>query len=148
MRVLLTRPLTGIILGAFSYLLVQLGFLAVSGGSGTAESLGGERGVHLLIVVAFIVSFSDRLAETVLQTLVGRFGGDQTGDLVDLRTTSAAPSPSTLVTALDAVGQSERRVVSPVVGEQAAPVAAAAAAPDGAAARLPVSSATTPDRSG
>ncbi len=119
MRVLLTRPLTGIILGAFSYLLVQLGFLAVSGGTGTAESLGGERGVHLMIVVAFIVSFSDRLSEAVLKALVGRFGGDKTGDLVDLPTTSSALGPAALVTALDAGGRREVDLVPPATGDQA-----------------------------
>ena len=133
MRVLLTRPLTGIILGAFSYLLVQLGFLAVSGGAGTAESLGGERGVHLMIVVAFIVSFSDRLAEAVLQALVGRFGGDKAGDLVELRATSPAPGPAALLTALDAGGQRGEGVVTPATGDQAASVAAPFIAP----ARMP-----------
>ena len=129
MRVLLTRPLTGIILGAFSYLLVQLGFLAVSGGSGTAESLGGERGVHLMIVVAFIVSFSDRLSEAVLKALVGRFGGDKTGDLVDLPTTSSALGPAALVTALDAGGRREVDFAPPASEDRAASIAAPFIAP-------------------
>ncbi len=129
MRVLLTRPLTGIILGAFSYLLVQLGFLAVSGGTGTAESLGGERGVHLMIVVAFIVSFSDRLSEAVLKALVGRFGGDKTGDLVDLPTTSSALGPAALVTALDAGGRREVDSVPPATGDRSASIAAPFIAP-------------------
>jgi hypothetical protein len=131
MRVLLTRPLTGIILGAFSYLLVQLGFLAVSGGSGTAESLGGERGVHLMIVVAFIVSFSDRLSEAVLKALVGRFGGDKAGDLVELQATSLAPGPATLLAALDVDGRREVGVVPPGTGDQAASAAAPFTAPAG-----------------
>jgi hypothetical protein len=89
-RVLLTRPLMGITLGSFSYLLVQFGFLTLS----TAGSAPGDvaataaplaqhdRAVHLMIVVAFIVGFSDRLSETILKSLVGRFGGDRTGELV------------------------------------------------------------------
>jgi hypothetical protein len=129
MRVLLTRPLTGIILGAFSYLLVQLGFLAVSGGAGTAESLGGERGVHLMIVVAFVVSFSDRLSEAVLKALVGRFGGDKTGDLVDLPTTSSALGPAALVTALDAGGRPEVDFATPAAEDRAASIAAPFIAP-------------------
>ncbi len=129
MRVLLTRPLTGIILGAFSYLLVQLGFLAVSGRAGTAESLGGERGVHLMIVVAFIVSFSDRLSEAVLKALVGRFGGDKTGDLVDLPTTSSALGPAALVTALDAGGRREVDFTTPATEDRPASSAAPFIAP-------------------
>ena len=141
MRVLLTRPLTGIILGMLSYLLVQLGFLAVSGGSGTAESLGGERGVHLMIVVAFIVSFSDRLSEAVLKALVGRFGGDEAGDLVELRATSAAPGPAALVTALDASGQRQAGFVTPATGDPAASVTGPFIAPT----RAPGPAAGTPD---
>ena len=143
MRVLLTRPLTGIIFGALSYLLVQLGFLAVSGGTGTAESLGDERGVHLLIVVAFIVSFSDRLSEAVLKVLVGRFGGDKTGDLVELPTTSSALGPAALVTALDAGGQREGSVVATATGDPAAPVGAVS---NGAASRMPGASVRTNER--
>jgi hypothetical protein len=118
LRVLLTRPLTGIILGAFSYLLAQLGFLTVSGGSGTVESLGGERGVHLMIVVAFVVSFSDRLSEAVLKVLVGRLGGDETGDLVELRATSPAPGPAALLAALDGGGRREEGAATPATGDK------------------------------
>ena len=110
MRVLFTRPLMGVTLGSFSYLLVQLGFLTMSTpGSGpgdTAATLAqlppNVRVVHLMIVVAFIVGFSDRLSEGLLKSLVGKFGGDRTGELVSLERMSPTVNPSALTAILNA----------------------------------------------
>jgi len=112
MRVLLTRPLMGIALGSFSYLVVRLGFLTMSE-PGTvppevalteAQLSQNDRVVHLMIVVAFIVGFSDRLSERVLKSLVGRFGGDRNGELVNLDRLSSRVSPSSLTAILGAGG--------------------------------------------
>lgn len=112
MRVLLTRPLMGVVLGSFSYLVVRLGFLTMSengpvpGGleAAAAQIPPNDRVVHLMIVVAFIVGFSDRLSEQILRSLVGRFGGDQTGQLVSLDRLSPAVDPSAMSAILNAGG--------------------------------------------
>jgi hypothetical protein len=112
MRVLLTRPLMGIALGSFSYLVVQLGFLTMSDpgsvppevAAAAAQQPPNDRVVHLMIVVAFIVGFSDRLSEQVLKSLVGRFGGDRNGELVSLERLSPGVTPSALTAILGAGG--------------------------------------------
>ena len=112
MRVLLTRPLMGVALGSFSYLVVRLGFLTMSEpGSvpGAVAAMAAHlppngRVVHVMIVVAFIVGFSDRLSERVLKTLVGRFGGDRTGELVSLERLSPGVNPSALTAILNPGG--------------------------------------------
>jgi hypothetical protein len=111
-RVLLTRPLMGVTLGSFSYLLVQFGFLTLSTPgpvpgdiAATAAQLPqNERVVHLMIVVAFVVGFSDRLSETILKSLVGRFGGDRTGELVSPERIAPPVNPSALTAILNASG--------------------------------------------
>lgn len=112
MRVLLTRPLMGAVLGSFSYLLVQLGFLTLSSpgsvpgdAAATAAPLAqNARVVHLMIVVAFIVGFSDRLSEAILKSLVGSFGGDRTGELVSPDGISPPVNPSALTAILNVGG--------------------------------------------
>ena len=57
-----------------------------------------------MIVVAFIVGFSDRLSESILKSLVGRLGGDRKGDLVSQERIAPPVSPSALTAILDAGG--------------------------------------------
>ena len=112
MRMLLTRPLMGVVLGSFSYLLVQFGFLTLSSpGSAPGDPAPmalqlaqNQRAVHLMTVVAFIVGFSDRLSEAILRALVGRFGGDKSGELVSADGTSPPANPSALTSILNAGG--------------------------------------------
>jgi hypothetical protein len=58
-----------------------------------------------MIVIAFIVGFSDRLSERVMKSLVGRFGGDRNGELVSLERLAPAVTPSALTAILVAGGK-------------------------------------------
>jgi hypothetical protein len=129
MRVLFTRPLMGVTLGSFSYLLVQFGFLTISTpgsvpGDATntvAQLTQNERVVHLMIVVAFIVGFSDRLSEGALKALVGRFGGDPTGDLVSTERVAPPENPSALTAIFNAGGSGPAGYVRASTESQTAP---------------------------
>jgi hypothetical protein len=79
LRWLFTRPLTGIVMGTMAYLAMKIGMLAAV--PDKASSLGS---LELMWVVAFLGGFSDRFADTLLRSLVGRFGGDGKADLVSL----------------------------------------------------------------
>jgi hypothetical protein len=96
LRWLFTRPLTGIVMGSFAYLIFKIGLLSIATeGIDTTAIASSE----ILWVVAFIVGFSDRLADSILRTLVGRFGGDAKSDLVTID--NAAPDFSSLLTFLE-----------------------------------------------
>lgn len=82
LRWLFTRPLTGIVMGIVSYYVVLAGLLAIapkeiSSLTTTAPSLGAT---VIFWLVPFIASFSDRFADKILKTLIGRFGGDTKQD--------------------------------------------------------------------
>jgi hypothetical protein len=80
LRWLFARPLTGIIMGAVAYLVLKVGLVTIQGDQSTA-SLGGKEVVWL---IAFLAGFSDRFSDVLLRNVVGRFGGDTTGDLLTL----------------------------------------------------------------
>jgi hypothetical protein len=80
LRWLFARPLTGIIMGAIAYLVLKVGLVTMQSEQ-TAASLGGKEVVWL---IAFLAGFSDRFSDVLLRNVVGRFGGDTTGDLLTL----------------------------------------------------------------
>ena len=47
-------------------------------------------------LVAFLAGFSDRFADSLLQSLVGRFGGEKNGELVAMQMGMRQPSGSVL----------------------------------------------------
>ncbi len=83
MRWLFSRPLTGIVMGTVAYLTVRIGLLSML----SADS-PEFNSVEILWLVAFIGGFSDRFADSILKSLVGRFGGDSKAELM-----SPIPSP-------------------------------------------------------
>ncbi len=91
MRWLFSRPLTGIMMGTVSYFILKVGFLSLS--IDQSVNLGS---LEVMWLVAFITGFSDRLADSALKLMAGRFGysGDQ-AELVSLdRAPSTLPAPS------------------------------------------------------
>jgi hypothetical protein len=80
LRWLFARPLTGIIMGAVAYLVLKVGLVTIQSEQ-SAASLGAKEVVWL---IAFLAGFSDRFSDVLLKNVVGRFGGDATGDLITL----------------------------------------------------------------
>lgn len=86
LRWLITRPLTGLIMGVVSYFVILIGLLSI--GAGNASPTAGK--TEILWLVAFISGFSDRFADGLLDLLVGHFGGNTKAGLL-----KSDPSPST-----------------------------------------------------
>jgi len=82
LRWLFSRPLTGVVMGSITYLVIKAGFLTLGTSPREGVTLGNNDVMWLL---AFLAGFSDRFAESLLQTLVGRFGGEKNGELVGMR---------------------------------------------------------------
>jgi hypothetical protein len=76
---LLTRPVQGLVLGAAFYLVVSSGLLLITGtiveGQGASTRIADE----VLLVLAFLVGFSDRFGDRVFNTLVRRYSQDEEG---------------------------------------------------------------------
>ncbi len=85
LRWLLTRPLTGIVMGIIAYFVISVGFLSTG-----AKITSGTGAPEVLWLIAFISGFSDRFANGLLRSLVGRFGGKEEAELVTLDTISAS----------------------------------------------------------
>jgi hypothetical protein len=77
LRWLVTRPLTGIVMGIIAFLVMKVGLLTTSS-TDVAASLGTN---ELMWLVAFLAGFSDRFSEGILRNAVGRLGGDKSADL-------------------------------------------------------------------
>lgn len=74
---LLTRPVQGLVLGAAFYLVVSSGLLLITGtiveGQGSSTRIADE----VLLVLAFLVGFSDRFGDRVFNTLVRRYSQEE-----------------------------------------------------------------------
>jgi hypothetical protein len=80
LRWMFTRPVMGVVMGVVSFLILKVGLVSV-GSTVKPDTIGKEEFVWLF---AFIAGFSDRYSDAILQTLVGRFGGDGKAELVSL----------------------------------------------------------------
>jgi hypothetical protein len=91
LRWLFSRPLTGIIMGAITFLVLRAGLLTMSPApdTNTVEKLGTN---EIMWLVAFLAGFSDRFADGLLKSLVGRFGGEKNTDLIAMQMTSKQTS--------------------------------------------------------
>ncbi len=87
LRWLFSRPLTGIIMGAITFLVLRAGMLtmAPTPDTNTVAKLGTN---EIMWLVAFLAGFSDRFADGLLKSLVGRFGGEKNSDLIAMQMTS------------------------------------------------------------
>ena len=79
-----SRPLTGVIMGSITYLVIKVGMITFAPGTPTAN-LGTA---HLMWLVAFVAGFSDRFSDNLLRSLIGKFGGDNNGDIVTMEVTA------------------------------------------------------------
>ena len=83
LRWVFTRPLTGIIMGILSYYVILAGLLAIVPKDASPATNISSSGIpQIFWIIAFITSFSDRFADTILRSLFGRFGGDTQKDFV------------------------------------------------------------------
>jgi hypothetical protein len=93
LRWLLTRPLTGVVMGSLTFLIVKIGLLAA-----VPEDTNFLDSPELFWLVAFLAGFSDRFADGLLHSLVGRFGGDGKSDLVSLESPEVSSPLTSLLT--------------------------------------------------
>jgi hypothetical protein len=99
LRWLFTRPLTGIMVGIITFFIIKAGLLTLAPES-TTPALGSK---ELMWLAAFLVGFSDRFSDTLLRSLVGRFGGDKNADLVTIQSLSAEPALPYVNNVLDGI---------------------------------------------
>jgi hypothetical protein len=90
-RWLYTRPVTGLVLGTLTYLMLQVGVVAFTSGAsavrpgGTVDPQGAplpSASTALLSLLAFLAGFSDRFADGLLLALTGRLGGNRDAGLI------------------------------------------------------------------
>jgi len=72
---LLTRPVQGVVLGSTFYLVLVSGLFLLTGRD-TTDSSGVIKVDEVILVLSFLVGFSDRFADAVFNTLVDRFSKD------------------------------------------------------------------------
>lgn len=84
LRWLFARPLSGIIMGAIAYLILRVGLITIQ----AQESAAMLGSLEIMWLIAFLAGFSDRFSDYLLRNIVGKFGGNSTGDLLTLEMTS------------------------------------------------------------
>ncbi len=72
---MLTRPIQGVILGSTFYLVLISGLFLLTG-TNPSDTSGAVRVDEIILVLVFLVGFSDRFADAVFNTLVERFSKD------------------------------------------------------------------------
>lgn len=87
LRWLFSRPLTGVIMGAITFLVLRAGLLTMAPAP-DANTVGKLGTNEIMWLVAFLAGFSDRFADGLLKSLVGRFGGEKNSDLIAMQMTS------------------------------------------------------------
>lgn len=98
LRWLVTRPLTGVVMGTIAFLAIKVGALAME--PELAKSLGKN---ELVWLAAFLAGFSDRFSETILKSIVGKLGGDKTADFFSPTTVTAGLDWSTFFQSVPSV---------------------------------------------
>jgi hypothetical protein len=99
LRWLFARPLTGIIMGVISYIVLKVGLVTIQGSSAGNEIANPE----VIWLIAFLAGFSDRFSESLLRTVVGKFGGDKEGELVSMEMRAKSTTVETSNTFLDVI---------------------------------------------
>lgn len=82
LRWLVTRPITGIMMGVLAYLALKAGFLAMSQ---TNTSIATN---ELIWLISFLAGFSDTFSDGILKRLMGQLGNDKNEDLINYSTLS------------------------------------------------------------
>jgi hypothetical protein len=73
---MLTRPVQGVVLGAAFYLVLISG-LFLLGGRGTPENPASNTANDVILILAFLVGFSDRFADSVFNAIVDKYSQSQ-----------------------------------------------------------------------
>jgi hypothetical protein len=84
LRWLFSRPLMGVVMGSITYLIIRVGLMTFAPGTPT----GNLGTIQLMWLVAFLAGFSDRFSDSLLRSLIGRFGGDKDGEIVSMEVTT------------------------------------------------------------
>lgn len=85
LRWLFSRPLLGIVMGTITYLVLKAGLLTITYQPSTGGAVLKETN-EIVWLIAFLAGFSDRFADGLLRSLVGKLGGDTTQELVGVET--------------------------------------------------------------
>lgn len=72
MKWMLTRPVQGVVLGSAFYLVLNSGLFLLTGNNNSGSSIEDE----VILVLSFLVGFSDRFVDTVFNALVERYSRD------------------------------------------------------------------------
>lgn len=80
---MITRPIQGVVLGSTFYLVLVSGLFLLTGMNPT-ESSDSVRVNETILVLAFLVGFSDKFADSVFNTLVERYSGSAKKNKEDL----------------------------------------------------------------
>jgi hypothetical protein len=99
LRWLISRPLTGIVMGAIAFLVMKAGLMTIDPGAAAAADASATGNKHLgdnelVLLIAFLAGFSDRFADGLLRSVVGRFGTDNRELVSGLPAAAAAPLPT------------------------------------------------------
>jgi hypothetical protein len=80
LRWLVTRPITGIIMGMISYLIIRAGLLT----SFSIDNVNSFITSEVMLLIAFVAGFSDVFSDKLLKTVIGRLtNDDENFDLID-----------------------------------------------------------------
>jgi hypothetical protein len=111
LRWLFSRPLTGVIMGAITFLVLRAGLLTMAPAPDAAPvaKLGTN---EIMWLVAFLAGFSDRFADGLLKSMVGRFGGEKTGDLIAMQM-NATQANSRILDQLTSFGNGAKGTAAP-----------------------------------
>ena len=74
---MLTRPVQGIVLGSAFYLVLVSGLFLLGGNSTDKSSNAGKVTTEIILVLSFLVGFSDRFADTVFNALVDKYSSKE-----------------------------------------------------------------------
>jgi hypothetical protein len=93
-RWLFSRPLTGIIMGTITYLILKAGLLTIEQGTNAVSADAGSlhKTSEFMWLIAFLAGFSDRFSDGLLRTLIGKFGDDRSAELVTVQETTTQSS--------------------------------------------------------
>jgi hypothetical protein len=72
---MVTRPIQGVLLGSIFYLVLVSGLFILTG-SNTLESQNTGTADAVILVLSFLIGFSDRFADSVFNALVERFSNN------------------------------------------------------------------------
>ncbi|MFN6470615.1 MAG: hypothetical protein RMY36_013210 [Nostoc sp. SerVER01] len=81
---MLTRPTQGVVLGSAFYLVLASGLFLLTGGASASTSSGVAKvTTEIILVLSFLVGFSDKFADSVFNALVDKYSGKESKSTED-----------------------------------------------------------------